>query len=63
MTNLYGGEAVVRFQADRDTLKRYLVDIQAEWDRLGLSEPAVDEDGEIHPDAEIELVERLPASD
>lgn len=58
MTNI--AAAVVRFQADRATIERHLGEIQAAWTHQGIETPVVGESGDIDPDAEIEMLDRLP---
>jgi hypothetical protein len=53
-------EAPTRFQCDRDTIVSTLDALQDEWTALGITTPVMDETGEIDPDAEYELLQRLP---
>lgn len=57
MTNI--ASAAVRFQADRATIQRHLDEIQAEWTSQQVVTPVMDDQGEIDPDAELELLDRL----
>jgi hypothetical protein len=56
MTNI--ANATVRYQATREEIEAALEAIQAQWHREGIQTPVMDETGEIHPDAEAELLER-----
>jgi hypothetical protein len=58
MTNL--SDSTVRFQTDRETVEAKLTEIGVEWLAQGIETPVVDETGEIDPDAELELLDRLP---
>jgi hypothetical protein len=60
MTNI--ASATVRFQTDRQILQQHLDEIQAEWTAHGIETPALDASGDIHPDAEAELLARLARS-
>jgi hypothetical protein len=58
MTNI--ASSAVRFQTDQDTVRRHLDEIQAEWTEQGIVTPVLDETGGIDPDAEAELLARIP---
>ena len=61
MTNI--ASSAVRFQADAETVRQHLDEIQAEWTQQGIETPVLDAYGDIDPDAEAELLERLPVAD
>ena len=51
--------AVTQFQASREDIRQALTTIQAEWDAEGINLQALTEDGDIDPDALLELANRL----
>ena len=51
--------AVTQFQASREDIRQALTAIQAEWDTEGIDLQALTEDGDIDPDAILELSNRL----
>ena len=51
--------AVTQFQASREDIRQALTDIQAEWDAEGIDLQALTEEGDIDPDALLELANRL----
>jgi hypothetical protein len=59
MTNI--SSATVRFQTDRTAIETELAAIQSAWSAQGIATKVMDEHGEIDPDAELELLDRLPA--
>jgi hypothetical protein len=57
MTNI--SDATVRFQTDRAAVEAGLAAIQTAWSAQGIATKVMDESGEIDPDAEAELLDRL----
>ena len=51
--------AVTQFQTSREDIRQALTTIQAEWDAEGINLQALTEDGDIDPDALLELANRL----
>ena len=51
--------AVTQLQSSHEDIRQALTDIQADWDAGGIDLQALTEDGDIDPDALIELANRL----
>ena len=51
--------AVTQLQSSREDIRQALAAIQAEWDDEGIDLQALTEDGDIDPDALLELANRL----
>ena len=51
--------AVTQLQSSREDIRQALTAIQADWDAWGIDLQALTEDGDIDPDALIELANRL----
>ena len=51
--------AVTQLQSSREDIRQALAAIQADWDAGGIDLQALTEDGDIDPDALIELANRL----
>ena len=51
--------AVTQLQSSHEDIRQALAAIQAEWDDEGIDLQALTEDGDIDPDALIELANRL----
>ena len=51
--------AITQLQSSHEDIRQALTAIQAEWDAGGIDLQALTEDGDIDPDALIELANRL----
>ena len=51
--------AVTQLQSSREDIRQALTAIQADWDAGGIDLQALTEDGDIDPDAILELANRL----
>ena len=51
--------AVTQLQSSREDIRQALTAIQADWDAGGIDLQAITEDGDIDPDALLELANRL----
>ena len=52
-------QAVIQYQTSRETIRETLAEIAADWEAQGIETPVITEDGEIDPDADLELSARL----